>query len=55
MSQQIEFREAKKGKIQVGILADLVLLSQAIFAIDLLEISNIEAALTIYDGRIVFG
>ena len=49
-----EFQEAEKGQIKVGMWADLVLLSQDIFAIPATEIRNVEAMVTVCDGQIVF-
>ncbi|OQP48094.1 amidohydrolase [Niastella yeongjuensis] len=44
----------KKGDIKVGLLADLTVLDQDYFEVRDEEIKNIEASLTIVDGRIVF-
>jgi hypothetical protein len=47
--------EKVRGSIQVGQLADLVVLSQDIFQIDPDEISQVEVLATIFDGKFVYG
>lgn len=49
-----EFQEGKKGQIKVGMWADLMLLSEDIFAIPPAELRNLEAMVTVCNGRIVF-
>ncbi len=43
-----------KGSIEAGKLADLVVLSADIFAIDPAEIRNTRVALTVFDGKPVY-
>ena len=49
-----EFMEKEKGQIKEGYLADLVLFSHDLFALDSHEITTAKAVLTMVDGRIVF-
>ena len=49
-----EFQEDVKGQIKVGMVADLVLLSADIFALDPTHIGQVTAAMTICNGQIVF-
>jgi hypothetical protein len=49
-----EFQEARKGQVRVGMLADLVLLSEDIFAVPPQEVNRVQPVLTMGDGRIVF-
>ncbi len=49
----VEFQEAEKGSIRRGMLADLVLLSNDLFATPPEEIENLHSVLTVCDGRIV--
>src|SRR5690349_20486600 len=53
-SAYAEFQEQNKGSIAAGKLADLVILSRDIFAIDPVEIENVRVLMTIMDGRIVY-
>ena len=53
-SAYAEFQETQKGMIEPGKLADLVVLSDDIFASTPLNMSDVRAALTITAGRIVF-
>jgi predicted amidohydrolase YtcJ len=53
-SAYAEFQEKNKGTITAGKLADLVMLSRDIFAIDPLEIENVNVLLTIMDGQVVY-
>ncbi|CAM2862833.1 amidohydrolase [Chryseobacterium flavum] len=46
--------QQKKGDIKVGMFADLAVLDQDYFTIDDEEIKNIEAEMTIVDGKIVY-
>ncbi len=45
---------AEKGDIRVGMFADLAVLDQDYFTVDDEEIKNIEAEMTIVDGKIVY-
>lgn len=49
-----EFKENEKGQIKEGYLADIVLFSHDLFALDPKEILNAKPVMTIVDGRIVF-
>jgi predicted amidohydrolase YtcJ len=49
-----EFQEDKKGQIKVGMLADMVLLSDNIFAAPAEELAMVRVTMTICDGRVVF-
>lgn len=49
-----EFEEQKKGQIKVGMWADLVLLSDDIFALPAETLKDVTVAMTICDGRVVF-
>ena len=53
-SAYAEFQEAVKGTITPGKLADLVILSRDIFAIDPKEIENVKVFMTMVDGRVVY-
>jgi predicted amidohydrolase YtcJ len=53
-SAYAEFQENVKGTISPGKLADIVMLSQDIFAIDPREIQKVKVVLTIMDGRKVY-
>jgi len=53
-SAYAEFQEKEKGSITPGKLADLVILSDDIFAIDPRAIKNVRVTTTIVGGRIVF-
>ena len=48
-------REQDTGSIEVGKLADLVLLDQNLFEIDAKDISETKALVTMYEGRVVHG
>src|SRR5438132_664781 len=48
-----EFQESEKGSITPGKLADLVILSRDIFAIDPHEIDQTRVVTTIVGGRVV--
>ena len=52
-SAYAEFQDKIKGTISVGKLADLVVLSHNLFAINPLEIEKANVVLTLMDGRIV--
>jgi len=49
-----EFQELVKGQLRVGMLADLVLLSDDIFAVSPEAIDQVQPMLTVCDGRVVF-
>lgn len=49
-----EFKENEKGQIKVGYLADLVLFSHDLFALDKKDILQAKPILTIVDGKIAF-
>jgi hypothetical protein len=47
-------QEEELGSIEVGKLADLVVLESDIFAIDPMAIHEVEVAMTVFDGRVVY-
>jgi predicted amidohydrolase YtcJ len=49
-----EFQEKVKGTIEVGKLADFVILSDDVFSIDRAKIRNVRAEKTIMNGKVVF-
>ena len=49
-----EFKENEKGQIKEGYLADVVLFSHDLFALDPKEILTAKPTMTIVDGKIVF-
>ncbi|MEQ1606930.1 MAG: amidohydrolase [Pyrinomonadaceae bacterium] len=49
-----EFQDAWKGTIEVGKLADMVILSQDIFTIDAPKIRDVTVVTTIVDGKVVY-
>ncbi|MFN2182071.1 MAG: amidohydrolase family protein, partial [Candidatus Promineifilaceae bacterium] len=49
-----EFQEDQKGRIKTGMLADLVLLTDNIFAVPPQEITDVRVAMTVMDGRVVY-
>jgi hypothetical protein len=49
-----EFMENEKGQIKAGYLADLVLFSHDLFALNPKDILGAKAVMTIVDGKIVF-
>jgi predicted amidohydrolase YtcJ len=53
-SAYAEFQEKEKGSITPGKLADLVILSDDIFAIDPKSIKNVTVRVTIAGGRVVY-
>jgi predicted amidohydrolase YtcJ len=53
-SAYAEFQETEKGSIAPGKLADLVILSEDIFAIDPKAIRNVTVRVTIAGGRVVY-
>jgi predicted amidohydrolase YtcJ len=48
------FEEDIKGSIEVGKLADLVVLSDDILTIDPVKIKDVKVKMTVFDGEIVF-
>ncbi|MEZ5422002.1 MAG: amidohydrolase [Pyrinomonadaceae bacterium] len=53
-SAYAEFQEHEKGTLEVGKLADVVILSEDIFTIDPTTIPNVKVLKTIVGGRVVF-
>ncbi len=53
-SAYAEFQEHEKGTLEVGKLADFVILSEDIFTIDPTTIPNVKVIKTIVGGRVVF-
>jgi len=53
-SAYAEFQEEKKGTIEVGKLADFVILSDDIFSIDRSKIRSVRVESTIVGGKVVF-
>ncbi|MEJ5223856.1 MAG: amidohydrolase [Anaerolineales bacterium] len=49
-----EFKEHEKGQIKAGYLADLVLFSHDLFALDKKDILQAKPVMTMVDGRVVF-
>lgn len=49
-----EFQEHEKGVLRAGMLADLVLLNQDVFAVAPAEVNEVRPVLTMVDGRAVF-
>ncbi|HUF38241.1 MAG TPA: amidohydrolase [Anaerolineales bacterium] len=49
-----EFKEGEKGMLKAGYLADVVMLSEDIFACPGEEIARIRPVMTVCDGRVVF-
>jgi len=47
--------QGRKGRIQAGMLADLVVLSDDFFTVDEEDIKAIESVLTVVGGRLVYG
>jgi predicted amidohydrolase YtcJ len=48
------FEENIKGSIEVGKLADLIVLSDNILQIDPVKIKDVEVEMTVFDGKIIF-
>ncbi|MDM7922242.1 MAG: amidohydrolase [Pyrinomonadaceae bacterium] len=53
-SAYAEFQENLKGTLEVGKLADFVMLSDDIFTIDPPKIRDVRVLMTVVDGRVVF-
>ncbi len=53
-SAYAEFQENEKGTLEVGKLADMVILSEDIFTIDPTTIANVKVLTTIVGGKVVF-
>jgi len=53
-SAYAEFQENEKGTLEVGKLADMVILSEDIFTIDPTTIANVKVLTTIVGGNVVF-
>jgi len=53
-SAYAEFQEGVKGTLEVGKLADFVILSEDIFTIDPVKIRDVKVVLTVVDGKIAF-
>jgi predicted amidohydrolase YtcJ len=49
-----QFGEKRKGSLEAGKLADLVVLSRDIFHIDSNELQNTRVDLTVFDGRVLY-
>ena len=49
-----EFQEQKKGQLKPGMWADMVLVSENIFAIPADEIAHVQPVVTVCDGQVVF-
>lgn len=48
------FRERELGTLEVGKLADIVVLERNLFKVTVEEIPNVKVQLTIFDGKVVF-
>ena len=48
------FEENIKGSLEVGKLADMIVLSEDILSIDTMDINKIEVLLTMIDGEICY-
>lgn len=53
-SAYAEFQEKEKGTLEVGKLADFIILSDDIFKIDPVKIKDVTVLKTIVDGKVVF-
>lgn len=53
-SAYAEFQEGTKGTLEVGKLADLVIISDDIFTIDAVKIKDVKVLMTVVDGKLVF-
>ncbi len=50
----LSFDEAERGSIEVGKLADLVVMEQNLFEVSPLQIHEVAVDMTVFDGRVVF-
>ena len=48
-------KESRTGSLEVGKLADLVILDQNLFEIEPYDISETNALITLFDGEVVHG
>ena len=46
--------KAQKGQLKEGMLADVVVLNENIFKVDIEPVKDMQADLTIFDGEIVY-
>jgi predicted amidohydrolase YtcJ len=53
-SAYAEFQENVKGTLEVGKLADFVILSDDIFTIDPIKIRDVMVVMTVMDGKVVY-
>lgn len=53
-SAYAEFQDTQKGTLDVGMLADMVMVSEDIFTIDPARIRDVKVLMTIVDGSVVF-
>lgn len=53
-SAYAEFQEGRKGTLEIGMLADFVVLSEDIFTIDPTKINGVRVLSTVVDGKVVF-
>lgn len=53
-SAYAEFQENVKGTLEIGKLADLIILSDDIFVIDTTKIADAKVQMTVLDGKVVF-
>ncbi len=53
-SAYAEFQDGVKGTLEVGKLADLIILSDDIFTIDPVRIRDVNVVYTVVDGKVVF-
>jgi len=53
-SAYAEFQDDQKGTLEVGRLADFIILSDDIFTIDANKINEVKVLTTVTDGKIVF-
>jgi predicted amidohydrolase YtcJ len=53
-SAYAEFQDHLKGTVEVGKLADLVILSEDIFTIEPPKIRDVHVLVTVVDGKVVY-
>jgi hypothetical protein len=53
-SAYASFEENIKGSIEVGKLADLIILSDDILTVDPIKIKDAKVEMTIFDGKIIY-